>query len=295
MNEKQVPTPTRLKELQYWFGGIIGQPIDINNNMNPVTPSGLPIEIEAAKYILPSLTLTPHQRIEIYNQQYWWRLLGIMHETFPFLTRLFGHTDFNQKLGIPYLHKHVPTHWALHPLGNMFPQWIDAYYHETDKELVLSAALIDYAYNNSFVAPPLPPVTLDQIGDILDKTLYLQSHVYVFNFNYPFFDFRKEMMTQEPEYWEENDFPPLEKIPTGYILWRDCYENIGWITLEPAEIAALQKFQDGCSLNSLCDWLAKQPKHISVPANNHLQEWTERWFVNEWLTIHKTSSYPSLP
>src|SRR5690606_39116743 len=125
-----------LKELQYWFAEIISRPIDMDNKINPITPSGKPIEEEAAKYIIPSSTLTPGQRMEIYNQQFYWRLLDILHETFPLLARLFGYRDFNEKLGFPYISTHLPDHWSLNQLGKRLPRWIEQHYHYMDKELV---------------------------------------------------------------------------------------------------------------------------------------------------------------
>ena len=72
---KDIEAPASLKNLQAWFGGVISQPIDVDSKISPVAPSGELIEEEAKHYIIPSKTLTPKDRIEIYNRQYWWRLL----------------------------------------------------------------------------------------------------------------------------------------------------------------------------------------------------------------------------
>lgn len=279
--------PKALKELQYWFAGIISRPIDMDNKINPLTPSGKSIEEEAANYILPSPTLTPGQRMEIYNQQFYWRLLDILHETFPLLVRLFGYRDFNEKLGFPYISTHLPDHWSLNQLGKKLPRWIEQHYHYVDKELVYTAALMDYDYSDCFVAPQYSAITADQLEKVLEYPLFLQPNVKVYLFDYPFFDFREAMLKEEPEYWEENDFPSLPKETTGYILWRDCASNVGWIRLDVPEAAALKKFESGISFDALCDWLTEQPQWLADAATAHLQEWTHRWFVNEWLTSRK--------
>src|SRR4051812_44875922 len=102
--------PTQLKRMQEWFASIITRPVDEESRINPLSPEGVPMEQEACRYITPSATLLPAQRIQIYNQQYWWRLLSIMHELYPLVTRLFGHRDFNQTIAIPYLVKYPPSH-----------------------------------------------------------------------------------------------------------------------------------------------------------------------------------------
>jgi hypothetical protein len=69
-----------LKELQQWFSSVITSPLD------------KPIE-GAERFVAPSPTLEPNERMRIYNQQYFWRLLNVLHKSYPFLTRLFGYTD----------------------------------------------------------------------------------------------------------------------------------------------------------------------------------------------------------
>ena len=151
--------PQYLKREQCWFGSIVGRPIDLHSRMNPISPSGRSMEEEAAEHILPSPTLRPSERIQIYNQQYWWRLLNAMHDLFPLVTRLFGHSDFNQSIGFPYLSKYPPRHWSLHLLGERLEQWVTEDYSAGDKELVLHACSVDWAFNHSFFAPAYPYLT----------------------------------------------------------------------------------------------------------------------------------------
>ncbi|MCE5319184.1 MAG: DNA-binding domain-containing protein, partial [Parachlamydia sp.] len=148
--DSKVPTP--LKETQQWFGSIIARPVDGNSCMDPISPSGQPIQVEASQYIRPSPTLQPAQRIQIYNQQYWWRLLNALQESFPLVTRLFGCHDFNISIGMPYLQKYPPCHWTLNVLGDNLPAWVEEYYSDDDRKLIRDAALIDCAFCHSFTA-----------------------------------------------------------------------------------------------------------------------------------------------
>src|ERR1700722_17761763 len=94
--------PSKLKNIQTWFAGVITQPIDSSSRINPKAPSGKFIKEEAPSYIRPSLKQESWERIQIYNQQYWWRLFTILHNDFPLLVRLFGYRDFNFKIAVPY-------------------------------------------------------------------------------------------------------------------------------------------------------------------------------------------------
>src|SRR5262249_33147020 len=48
----------------------------------------------AARYIKPNDRLTSFERLEIYNRQYWWRVLASMTEDFPGLRAVLGERRF---------------------------------------------------------------------------------------------------------------------------------------------------------------------------------------------------------
>jgi hypothetical protein len=274
--------PADLKHIQYWFAGVITQRIDEQNAINPIAPSGTPIAVEAKQYIAPSPTLTSSQRIEIYNQQYWWRLLNVLQEDFPFLLNLFGYRDFNQNIAFPYLERYPPQHWSLNILGQRLPLWIKRYYQGQDKEIVYIAASIDATFQRSFVAihhTAIQPNDLSDDESFLSRKLYMQPHI---------FEFRERILEQTPEYWLEHDFPELPRQkPLAFMVWRDAEDTVGWIPLNHVEYLLLKKFKIGCSLSELCEWLERQKPSVYKVAAEHLQEWTQRWTVNEWLTFQK--------
>lgn len=283
--------PTKLKNTQQWFASIITRPIDNNSRMNPVGPSGRDMTQEAADYIAPSPTLKPDQRIQIYNQQYWWRLLTVMHDNFPTVTRLFGYHEFNQIIGIPYLLKYPPDHWSLNHLGDQLPRWIEEDYSANDKLLVSHAAAIDHAFYTSFIAPQHQGVSLDNLpipGDfssLLNQELTLQSHVYLFELPYDLFQFRMEFMKQDPDYWVDNDFPELVHQLQGknlhFILYRDRLNNIVVEKISSSEQQLLKKFRSGTSIEKVCEWLEQQPENseVVIESSQKLQEWIQRWIA----------------
>jgi hypothetical protein len=275
--------PKLLKNTQEWFASIITRPINIQNEMMRISPSGKPMEIEALEHILPSPTLKPHQRIELYNQQYWWRLLNTLHEIFPFLTRLFGYTDFNAKIAFPYMVKYPSNHWSLNEIGSRLPQWILEEYHEPDQELCYRAALIDCAHNDSFFVPELPAVDTD-LETLFSTPLQLQPYLHLYQFPYDLFTFRKDLMEQEPEYWEENDFPELPKGKVySFVLYRTKNLDMAWKEISSTEYALLGLFQKGGSIENGCEWLEGEPKEIQEEAEKGLQKWFQEWSLRKWL------------
>lgn len=282
--------PAQLKLAQQWFGSIIGRPIDEDSRINPISPSGNPIEMEAAEIIAPSPTLRPAQRIQIYNQQYWWRLLNILHEAFPSLTRVFGYYEFNRSIGIPYLVKYPPSHWSLVKIGDKLAPWIHEEYHGANKELVDIVAKLDWAFCYSFVAEQLPPINLEAISDeketdvILSKLLYTQPHLHLLEMPFDAFKFRIEFLAHPPEFWQEHDWPKIEREKKYYFaLYRNRRNEISWKEIAEGEFLLLKLFQKGSTIDDACDWLDGQSEELCQEAMQKLQEWFKDWTSRGWL------------
>lgn len=278
--------PTSLQLTQEWFGSVISRPIDLESRMNPISPSGRHIEEEACDFILPSPTLRPAERIQIYNQQYWWRLLNCLHENFPLVTRLFGYSDFNATIGIPYIHKYPPNSWSLNTLGLQMPCWIEEEYHADDKDLVKSAADIDLAFNQAFFAASLP--VPNDISEASESTIYLQPHVFLFKFKSELFEFRKEMLKEKPEYWTDHDFPTLNHKEGHYLLRRNPSNQLAVDHLEPAAHGILTQFSKGATIDAICEWLEHQDPEIGESASKNLHIWFQEWILKQCLTLSLT-------
>lgn len=290
--------PLQLKKTQKWFASIITRPIDSDSCMELTSPSGKPMDEEAARFIKPSPTLKPAERIELYNQQYWWRLLSVMQENFPFLARLFGYNDFNQAISFPYLVSYPSRHWSLNRLGENINRWIKQEYHAADKALISIAARLDWAYCSSFSMRQASPLSLsslpvpEDVNSLLTAKLFLQPHIHLFTFNANYFALRQEMLKQPADYWVENDFPVLEKGRTAYyfILHRNLKRDLVWNELSEAEYKLLNRFQKGASVGECCDWLEKQRTKALKEAGDHLQQWFKEWVARHWLTLDNPQS-----
>lgn len=186
--------PPSLLKLQHWFGKNIGQPY----------PATMPKE--CSFYIKPSPFLTSGERLNIYHEQYWWRLCGILRGHFPALTRLFGVEDFDAKFSIPFLLSHRPTHYCLAYLGDTLPTWIDSHYTAPDKPLIHALALFDWAYCEARISPSF------------HKT---------FTFPYDLLTFRNSLLLQSVEHYASHPFPSLgEEKRHHFTLLRTPENNI---------------------------------------------------------------------
>lgn len=283
--------PLMLRREQQWFGSIIGRPIDDDNRMDPVSPSGVSMEIEAAQHIAASPTMQPAERIQIYNQQYWWRLLNTLHESFPFLICLLGYYHFNRKIAMPYLVKYPPRHWALMLLGDRLAQWIEEEYQGNDKSMLVNAAAIDYAFSASFIAADMPSLNIeqlshpDQVEKIFDKKLYVQPHLHLFEMNQDYFHYREEILKQKPEYWQTHPLPQIKSGQYFYALYRNARNEISWKEISFGEYHLLRLFQKGASVEEACEWLEEHEDEMGPDASQNLQQWFQEWTHRGWLSM----------
>lgn len=272
--------PPRLKATQEWFGKIISSPLVADSKISELTPSGGNIKEEAEARISPSPTLKPYERIQLYNQQYWWRLISNMQDTFPFIVRLFGYTDFNDTIATPYLIAYPPSHWSLDVLGSNLPKWISDSYHANDKQLVHDAALLDIFYLSLFFKPLLKVLSEDQF----DSTIYLQPHVTFLEFPYEIVAFRDAMLEQEPDHWIDNPFPELKRVPQSLILYRSLKGHTTYKCLSSAEMTLLKLFQKGTTLDAVCEWIETQSSEFRSEVEQSLQKWFQDWTIRGILT-----------
>ena len=230
-----------VEEIQKRFAKALRQPL-IDHHTLLITPEAE----KAALDLLPSPTLEPLSRLEIYAQQYWWRLFNTLHEQYPFVTALFGYEGFNTHIASPYLLKYPPTHWNINFLGQTLPQWLQEEYHQDDRPLVMAAADIDASYTLSFFAKDAPLPTSET------EVLHLSPSTFLFSWKWDLIPFRRELLKHPPDHWVENDFPPLNKERTYYTLIRRTPSgNIAADELTHANFLLLEQLQAGTSLAHL--------------------------------------------
>lgn len=285
--------PAELKNRQEWFASIITTPLQSDSSIAPTAPSGNTIESETSRFICPSPTLEPWQRIQIYNQQYWWRLLKILQNVYPMVTRLFGYEGFNKFIAVPYLLKYPSNHWSVDHVGYRLPQWIEEEYTDEDKEVVYDAACVDLAIDRTFTYGTLKPIDLaqlpgeDALSEMLNRKIFLQPWVTLFELKYDLFRFRDALLEEEVEHWIENDFPDLPQGQKNYyyVVYRNENGNVNWDQLSSAEYLILKGFKKGATLQQACDSLEQKEKELAEEAAAHIHFWFQDWTLRNWLTL----------
>lgn len=171
--------PMNLAHLQREMAAAIMQPLEPDESMRAHAPDGRSMDAVAGSFIAPNSRLSAFERLEIYNRQYWFRVLGALAEDFPALQAVVGSRAF-EALSIAYLTAHPSRSFSLRNLGSRLVAWLTAnpQWARRRRRLVLDIARIEWAVVEAFDSAECTPLALEQIATLDARShLALQPHL----------------------------------------------------------------------------------------------------------------------
>lgn len=176
-----------LEALQREMAAAVMQPLTASDEMRTRSADGRSMQAVAQSFIAPNSRLTAFERLEIYNRQYWFRVLGALAEDFPALEAVVGAGAF-QRLSVAYLTAHPSRSFTLRNLGHSLPEWLAANPAYTGRRhrLAVDVARIEWAFVEAFDSSDRAPLTLEQIATLdANSRLALQPHLQLIALHYP--------------------------------------------------------------------------------------------------------------
>lgn len=176
-----------LLELQRRMAEDVRRPLTTDYQMQSVADDGTPVDEIAASYISPNTRLTSFERLEIYNRQYWFRLITAVSEDYPTLNAVLGPKRFDALI-LAYLGEHPSTSWTLRDLGAKLPAFLVAHpeFGGRHHRLAVDVANLELAYVDAFDGKQLSPLTEEEAQAIgADSRLCLQPHLRLLELAYP--------------------------------------------------------------------------------------------------------------
>jgi hypothetical protein len=147
------PARASLADVQRWFQREIVRPHVATGRAPRSTP-----DARAASVVLPSATLRPAERIAIYSDMYFTRLLGALSEEYPAVHRLLGPERF-ERLARAYLRRHPSRHWSLGVLGRRLPRFLAGPVRVPRRALLHDVARLECAQSEVFDEEEAAPLT----------------------------------------------------------------------------------------------------------------------------------------
>ena len=163
-------------------------PLTRDEEMRPTAPGGRSMRAEAAKFIKPNDRLTSFERLEIYNRQYWFRVLSGFAEDFPGLRAVLGERKFDA-VAKAYLTDCPSESFTLRNLGSRLEGWLRKHTRMLGDRaaLAIDIARLEWADIDAFdglAEPGLKQENLEQANPAKLR-LRLQPYIHLLDLRYP--------------------------------------------------------------------------------------------------------------
>src|SRR6202142_4065397 len=113
----------KLLSLQRRMARAVMTPLTRSERMRAVAPDGRSMRAAANRFIKPNDRLTSFERLEIYNRQYWFRVLSAFSEDFSGLRAVLGQRRFDA-MANAYLIANPSRSFTLRNLGARLESWL---------------------------------------------------------------------------------------------------------------------------------------------------------------------------
>jgi hypothetical protein len=191
-----------LLELQRRMAEDVQRPLTPDFQMQGSIQDGSSIEDLATSYIKPNALLSSFERLEIYNRQYWFRLIAAVSEDFPALNAVLGAKRFDALI-LSYLKENPSTSWTLRDLGAKLPAFLECHAEEFGgrrHRLAVDVAHLEWAYIDAYDGKRLTPLTSEDLQAIgPDSRLSLQPHLRLLALSYPVDELVLAVRRETPE------------------------------------------------------------------------------------------------
>jgi hypothetical protein len=296
MSSDQISPEMSLAQLQREMVAAVMMPLTANEDMRAVAPDGRRMDAVAASFIAPNSMLSAFERLEIYNRQYWYRVLDALAEDFPALRAVVGGRAF-EALSIAYLTANPSRSFSMRNLGSRLAEWLAAnpQYARRRQRLALDVVRIEWAFVEAFDSADRTPLTLDQIATLdAGSRLALQPHLRLIALDYQADDLvlalhdRQKRETSEAGQKHEGGpdapatLPKLRRKPTWVAAHRVDL-TVYYRRLKREEFLTLDAIRGSLSLNEALEAGFSDSPVPEVRRPSLVREWFASWAELGWI------------
>ena len=284
-----------LLELQRRVAALVMQPLVSGERMR-TRRNGKSVKTEAEELIKPNKLLTSFERLEIYNRQYWFRVLSCFTEDFPGLRAIVGSRQF-EGLMREYLIDCPSQSFTLRNLGSRLEEWLrkNPQWIKPKETLALNMVRLEWAHIEAFdggYEPSLTPAYIE--SGALENGLHLQPYIRLLELQYEVDDLLIEVHNYEGETDTSSNSarthqlrrrvrqfkqPGLERI---YLAVHRADDSVYYKRLEPEAFRILNALQNNPSLETAAGTAFEnssipEPERVAA-----LQGWFTTWAELGW-------------
>lgn len=291
------PGVKKLRALQRAFAAGISLPLTPDLRMRSKWVDGKSARKKIATFIKPNDRLSPFERLEIYNKQYWFRLLDSLREDFPGLRSVMGEDRFFE-MSVAYLAKYPSRSFTMRDLGDRLGKFLarDKRWTAPCRELARDIVRLEWAHIVAYDGEALPPLEVDALldgGDPAKLRLGFQPCITFLACAYPVDDYilavrrREEPRGEASNAVSERDKRRAAKkiaLPRPEKTWLAVHRSnnaVYYKRLEPEAWLICTALQKGLPLQAACESAFRRKKD-APDFGAKLQGWFAQWASLGW-------------
>jgi hypothetical protein len=283
--------PDSLREIQRAIAGTLMKPLAPGEFMQRDSAA------VAARLIKPNDRLTAFERLQIYNQQYWWRLLSSFREDYRGLRAVLGERKF-ERLAVAYLEACGSTSWNLRDLGQALEPFVREHPQlvAPHTDLALEMIRVEWARVIAFDGPEKPPLDPTKLGRAPDRRrLDLQPYLTLLTLAYPVDQLLGKLRQRNIETGSASNAvsssarrrpirlasrPALQPV---HLAIHRVDLAVYYKRLEPAAYRLLTALRAGATLADACE--GAFAGDVPADAAAKIQGWFATWTRLGWLCV----------
>jgi len=275
-----------LKNLQAVLYRLITAPEGVDNGLatdKTLPPGGLDA------IIVGDDRLSARERVEIYANAYFYRLLDVFKEDFPATLAVIGETNFHN-LVTGYLIDHPPTEPEIQHAGRHLPDFIRTHPLNERWPFIADLAHLERAMIEVFHAPDAESLDADMMRMVAPEdwaAIRLRTHP---SLRILELGWRADMVrwaVESGEPWKEP-----ERSAVLILVWR-CGSQVNYRELERGECAALALAQSGATFAAMCDAIVAEAGDEDEGGPALISGLLDRWLGDGVLV--RGNSWPAPP
>jgi hypothetical protein len=288
----------KLLSLQRRMARAVMMPLTPSEGMRRVAVNGRPMRKVAAEFIKPNDRLTSFERLEIYNRQYWFRVLSSFAEDFPGLRAVLGDRRFDA-LAKAYIADCPSRSFTLRNLCSRLEPWLRKHPSWTGscQKLALDMVRLEWADIEAFDGKAEPSLTLEDLAGATPAQLRLklQPYIQLLHLRYPVNDLLLAVRDDEDTDFASNAINErhkrkkvlavarLKPSPIFLAVHR-LDDSVYYRRLDREEFIILNEVRDGKTLNQAIEAAFRDSSLAVAERPSHVQHWFHTWAALGWFS-----------
>lgn len=289
---------SELRQLQRRMASAVMTPLTRTDCMKTKLPDGCSMRSEATQFIKRNDRLSSFERLEIYNQQYWFRILDAFADDFPGLRAIVGARKFEQ-LSLAYLTECPSRSYTLRNLGSRLLPWLRAHpeWMQPQERLAMDMVRLEWVHVEAFDAADEPVVGPEDLLEVTPATHFaIQPHIRLLQLAYSVDDLLIAVKEDSDQHgdaasnagsYRRKPHPAAKKVeqfnPERIYLavYRHQY-SVWYRRLTPEAFRMLRSMQQGNPLGIALDHALRGSRLRESELAERLKEWFAEWSQMGW-------------